>query len=168
MNHKTRGIPKHAPALALAAPPAILIALVLSGQSVPAPAPAATLIPEQPAQPTAAPNAARAQQAIDWVQNWHAPASIASPMLYHAPAAAPAPAPAAVEAPSVLPQFVVKTVMGAGDRVMASINGKVYRVGDQPIPGWTIRAMDAKSKRVDLAGPDGQTISATPAAKPRS
>ncbi len=160
------------PLVALIAPPALFLVLRLLGSAGPATAPAG-VAPQQQEAPlsAAAPQTTNQQRrAMDWLASRPATSDAESPML-HAKHQAEAPPPAPVaETPAPQaddPPFAVKSVMGAGDRVMASINGKVYRVGDEPAPGWKITAMDAKTKRVDLTGPGGKTISVSPPSRTR-
>lgn len=45
---------------------------------------------------------------------------------------------------------------------MASINGRVCRLGDEPAPGWRITAIDPVAKKVEITAPDGRTIEVRP------
>lgn len=48
------------------------------------------------------------------------------------------------------PQLEISSVMGAGDRAFASINGRVYRLGDTVATGWILEAIDAPARRVTI------------------
>jgi hypothetical protein len=39
---------------------------------------------------------------------------------------------------------------------LASVGGKVYRIGDSIVPGYTIRTIDAANQRIEVVGPEGQ------------
>ncbi len=165
MNAATNKRPHATAALALVTPLALLAALRFLGGTGPASAPAASLAP--PIAVPASTSAPTPKQSIAaaWLAAWTPPDQIESPMLHprhEEQAAAPTPTSHAPAPQPTTPQFTVKTIMGSGDRVMASINGKVYRVGGEPAPGWKITAIDAATKRVEITGPARQTLSITP------
>ena len=72
------------------------------------------------------------------------PAELRSPMIH------PEPEPEViVEQPRDVeraadPTFAVTTIMGTGARAIVSINGKAYRLGGQPVPGWKVTAIDVE------------------------
>ncbi|MBL8744830.1 MAG: hypothetical protein JNK58_00585 [Phycisphaerae bacterium] len=171
MKLRTRRRTSAAVVVALLAPILAFAVILFVSQAGPASAPASPAPTVAIAEPTSTLTKEQAR-AASWLASWTRPDRIESPMLYptrrpqEAAPEAPAEAPAAEPAASI-PEFVVKTVMGSGDRAMASINGKVYRVGDEPIPGWKIVSMDSKAKRVELSGPGGRTISIAPQGLPR-
>lgn len=61
--------------------------------------------------------------------------------------------PAIPESP--IAHLVLNSVAGTGDRVMASINNRVYRVGQEPVPGWVVRSIDTKRRTVVLGHSSG-------------
>ena len=78
------------------------------------------------------------------------------------PSTTPQPAPVVDGQPTGL----ALTGMIAGGKEgqsLASINHRVYRVGDAVVPSWRVAAIDTRKRIVTLAGPDGQKMTLTPA-----
>jgi len=147
------------PAMALVGPLAVLFVIrVLLGNG-PMPSPAAT----EPSDPTydlqnAAANTStisltkKQQDALAWLSSHPLPTEFASPM-YHPPASDDSPnlsqeygtekkiAPLAESAH-------LSSVAGMGKRAVASINGRLYRIGDELPNGWTITKIDVVNRQV--------------------
>jgi len=68
-----------------------------------------------------------------------------SPMLEQQAVAA---APEQVKQEDPDPIIEISSVMGAGERTFATINGRVCRTGDTVAPGWTLIRIDAPARRV--------------------
>lgn len=174
-----------APAVAMIAPVLAAAALRFLSDAGPATAPAAivalsesTLDPAANSADAAAAtgpgrepmnvSVSAAIRARQWLSNWTVPPDLTSPMLHpspapeEAPAPAPEIAPAPTPPPAADPTFTVTSILGAGQRAMASINGRVCRIGDEPAPGWRITAIDPVAKKVEIAAPDGRTIGVRP------
>jgi len=109
------------------------------------------------------------RRAMDWLAKWKSPTELASAFNHPlAPKAAdtvdqdqPAP-PVAASPREVVPAFSVSAIMSSNSGGMATVNGKVYRIGDEPAPGWRIRAIDHHRKMVELVGPSNQVIHRSP------
>lgn len=142
----------------------------------PAPPSAQAVVPMNP-QPAssplvAAPTAEQAS-ALAWLAQWRPAPSIATPFFHPAPleeepdepAEPEAPAPVAAQTPD--PVFTVSTIVDAPGGALAVINGKIRRVGDEIVGGWTLAKIDARAKLVDLSSPDGRTIQRAPGPRPR-
>lgn len=63
------------------------------------------------------------------------------------------------ELPAAVPVFSLSSVMGSNDRSMAVINGKLCRVGDRVIEGWTVTAIDREGGRVTVTSTSGEELS---------
>lgn len=63
------------------------------------------------------------------------------------------------ERPAVVPAFSLSSLMGNADRSMAVINGKLRRVGDSVIDGWTVTAIDRDAGRVTVTSASGEELS---------
>ena len=102
------------------------------------------------------------------------PLAVTSPM-DHTPAPVepdqpPTADPADASAPEGTPQesaprmkMQLGAIMGgsAAGAALSVINGRVYRVGDQIEPGWTITAIDSSTLSVEFQGPKQQTFTLT-------
>lgn len=55
------------------------------------------------------------------------------------------------------------SVMGSGSNGLASINGKLYAVGDEPAPGCRIVVIDARGRFVQIELPSGEAFFIRPA-----
>lgn len=157
--------------LELAGPVLALSALKLVLSATPSIAPAAMTQPEvtpPPApMPTAAPTEAQ-MNASAFLDTWSAPESVRNPM-HVPPAPEPTPAPeqpaqpaAATPTAEPQPKFAVGAIAGTPGRAIASINGRVQRVGDVIAPGWTIREIDVAKRRVRVEGPGGGVVELAP------
>lgn len=76
----------------------------------------------------------------------------ASPMRRPAPAAKPTSAPQPAAGPDTSPSDVLtlNAVVGSGTRALASIDNRIYRLGDEPLAGWRIESIEASARRVVL------------------
>jgi hypothetical protein len=50
---------------------------------------------------------------------------------------------------------VLNSIVGKGDRALASIGNHIYRVGAEPMPGWVIESIDATGRMVQLRHTSG-------------
>lgn len=151
------------PLFALLAPIAAFACIRFLSAAGPAAAPASTQALESPVPLKLTQPASPAQQrASEWLSKWSMPPSLSSPMLHEDPEPAdsvPLPvASAPAAAPVIVPEFSVRTIMGTGERGMATINGKPYRLGGEPVPGWRITRIDGAAKIVEITGPDGRPL----------
>lgn len=129
------------------------------------------------------------QRAADWLASRASPASLRSPMDHSEPAAAPPVATRAPEPPrppqgddaptpnagegsepaaraAAAPRLTLTGLLVNGKSRLASINHRIFRVGDTVLPGWRLAAIDSKARSVTLLGPDGQrAVYQTPAPK---
>lgn len=125
-----------------------------------------------PQAPDAAPivkpltNAQHAAQ--NWLRSLDRRVPVQSP-LAHAPAPADAPIirtsepstdhvqqPVASHRPRA--DLTLGAIIGAKDRNLALIGGKIYRAGESIEPGWTIREIDPRAQTVTIEGPAEETI----------
>jgi hypothetical protein len=152
---------RRATVIALVAPVALFGGFRFLADFGPAPAPAA--VPVDVAPPHVPAFNAAQRRAIDWLAAFTLPRDLRSPMIH------PEPEPEQIverprdTEPAADPAFAVKTIMGTGARAIVSINGRAYRLGGQPVPGWRITAIDGPAKRVTLTGPGGRSIELSPA-----
>jgi len=51
----------------------------------------------------------------------------------------------------------LSSVMGKGQRAVALISGRIYRIGDEVREGWTLTAVDVQSRTATLTHGDGRT-----------
>lgn len=144
----------------LSAAPVLVLALVRAvGGSTPASAPAATTAAPTapaphdtftPAQQKALEFAARIKRVVQ-----------ASPMDHLPPEARTSPETKPVEPvrnPEATRTPVVTAIIGSGERARALIDGRVYGIGDELQPGWTVSGIDARSQAVTLNGANGQIM----------
>ena len=123
-------------------------------------------------QPSGLPRLTAAQsRAMDWINTVRTEPMPPSPLLRAKPVA-PAqattvvPSPAAVEAPKVdenkIPEALTKleltSVMRAGGSGAAMINGRMHRIGDVVIPGWTLTDVAFAERRVSLKNEAGLEV----------
>lgn len=81
-----------------------------------------------------------------------------APLLYPKAAAAErAPAPAAAPADPT-PTLTVNSIMAGRGGAMATVNGKLRRVGDEVAPGWKVSAIDPVEGTVTVAHADGREV----------
>jgi hypothetical protein len=162
---------------AMIAPLAIVTALrtFVGGAGV-APADAAAsatapmLEPEAPSAPLGAPSPAhaRALEALLAMRRDpvalspldHPEAPIDAPVdAHHTPA--PTPGDAQRPARSPVADLTLSSIMRSSRTDLAGINGRIYRVGQEVRPGWTVQSIDADASRVVLKGPEQQTFTLT-------
>lgn len=120
-------------------------------QANPDPSPAAA----KPAEPLT--DAQR--RALAWIDegNWKNALS-RSPM--HAPDAA---RPSPIVEVDGTPRIVVPTlrlggIVSRGSEAIASINNRLFTVGDEPAHGWRIERIDQAARLVLFRGPDGRAV----------
>lgn len=78
---------------------------------------------------------------------------------------APAPAPAVAAAPvDDTPKLTLTGVLGSGSQSLATIDHRVYKVGAQVVPGWTLAQIDGRKRMVVLVHSDGRRLELTSAA----
>lgn len=162
--------------------PALIVQLVRTGLGSAPVATAAAATQPAPAIPqltTAAPPTLTDTQrrALAWVLAQPNTSPIRSPMDFPDPVpvviADPAPAPtvpanATVPAePLITPTFQITGMIGSApnvgiERALASINHRIYRVGDEVSKGWIVHEIDSRNRTVTLHGPDGRVVSVTP------
>lgn len=65
----------------------------------------------------------------------------------------------AAAAPGRVPQFRLTGVIERGNTPLAAINGKVFRVGDEVLPGWTLQAVHGGERSVEIRHDDGRVVS---------
>lgn len=61
----------------------------------------------------------------------------------------------------VLEGIKLSSVFSANEATMASINGKIYRPGQEVRPGVTIKSIDARARKVTLELSDGREVELT-------
>lgn len=87
-----------------------------------------------------------------------------APLVY--PKAAPVEAASAAAAPvDPGPAISVNSIMAGRGGAMATVNGKLRRVGDEVAPGWKITAIDAGAGTVTVLHADGREIVASRAGR---
>lgn len=111
--------------------------------------------------------------AAKWVQETVRPGTLAalvSPMDHPPPPDPSAPPPTKVATPTETPaptrtvarrptgKLALSSVISGEGGVMASINGKIYRIGDAVDTGWSITAIDPRGMVVTITGPEGHTV----------
>ncbi|MCC7389343.1 MAG: hypothetical protein IT431_11295 [Phycisphaerales bacterium] len=52
--------------------------------------------------------------------------------------------------------LALSSVMGTGPRGIASISGRIYRLGEEIIAGWTLTAVDVRNRTATLTNTDGR------------
>lgn len=123
----------------------------------------------------AKPLTAAQTKAAQWLASRTVALNLRSPMDMPDPVA-PTPMPEPVvkvpEAPTPAPKdddtphhLVLTSILGgAGEssRSLASINHRIYRVGDEVAPGWRLSAIDSKKREIVLSNSDGRSLTLTP------
>lgn len=66
------------------------------------------------------------------------------------------PTPALKPAPT--PKFIVSSVVLGSRQALATINGKLRRIGDEIEPGWTLEAIDKARDEIVIASDDGRRV----------
>lgn len=102
----------------------------------------------------------RQAAALEYLKTVERGPSLRSPM------ATPAPPPVQTDPGGLvtpLPQpedpresLTLTSVVGKGDRAIASISGRIYRVGDDLADGWQIATIDVAHRQVVLTNQDGR------------
>lgn len=151
------------PIAAIAAPLLTVIGARVMLSAGPAEAPAADLpdqfLPSDQAGPVAPAATLTPQQAAaaEFARSIAARADIVSPMVQPKPeeSAPPTRTVASTTTRPVDPRelLVLNSIVGTGDRAIASIDNRLYRVGDEPLPGWTIELIDTAGRRLVLRHP---------------
>lgn len=161
--------------------PVLLVQLVRAGLgSSPASAVAATdagaAASSAPAVP-AKPLSQAQQKALSWIAAQPNTSPLRSPMdrpdpqpvIVHEPTPPPVEPLLApiVTQPFVMPTFNITGIIGVVssdgiEQALASINHRVYRVGDEVVKGWIVFDIDSRNRTVTLHGPDGRVITLSP------
>lgn len=103
---------------------------------------------------------AEQERALAWIRSMPQ-ADLHSPML-HPPAsralqtADPSPEPDA--APNVVSGLKLVGVLGNGENAIATIGGRVYRIGDEVRPGIKLKSVDARAGAAELEMSDGSVV----------
>ena len=87
-----------------------------------------------------------------------------APLVYPKPAPTEAPSVAAAAADPA-PAISVNSIMAGRGGAIATVNGKLRRVGDEVAPGWKITAIDAGAGTVTVRHADGREIVASRAGR---
>ena len=136
-----------------------------SGASAAMPTDADPVIP-----PTTTPKLSKEQQAANaWARGVQIAMDLHSPMDHGEPkaaveTAAPTPTNPTPRQPEVDPvatiasKLAVGAIFGGRGGQMATINGRVFGVGEEPAPGWRIEKIDLRSGVVTLNGPSDKTV----------
>ncbi len=181
MNRPNRARRRLLPAAALVAPVAVVMLMRLLGTGYPAhsvaavPDPAPAAAPTEPTAPPAPLLASKAE--VDRALAWLATHRLGiggkkiarSPMDFEpaAPVAAPqapapvAPAPTAARATRPTGPVNLSSVMAIEGGALATINGRIVRVGDTLEPGWTVLEIDPRGLCVLIQGPDERRLALT-------
>ncbi len=149
--------------IAAGAAPVVLL-LLISGSSGPASTSAMSVQTNTPTAPIAAPAKALSPEQArvrEFVRGITLEPPMPSPMDHPSlhPVEVVEPRPDA-GGPRTVPNdplsaLRVTSIVGNNEGGLALINGKVYKLGEQPTPGITIREIDARLNTVTLELPDG-------------
>jgi hypothetical protein len=130
-------------------------------------------VPVPPAAKAPAPLTPDQSRALEWLRAAGKGAAVRSPMEAAAPRTpepvvertpepiVETPPTVAVKEPLPVPRVSLTTILNRPDDAggaIAAINSKIYRVGDQVAPGWTLTAIDRDQWTVTLTCEDGRTI----------
>ncbi len=145
---------------------AVQVARLLAGGG---PGHAAAAVPQvvvvaTPATPAVAPIELTAEQtrALEWLTlRREQQTTLRSPIDVHVPQVREAVAQPAVEDEAPLPKLRLGGVVSRGQDTVASINNRLFAVGDEPVQGWTIGAIDSQTRAVTLERFDGQRFELT-------
>lgn len=133
-------------------------------QAAAAAAPAAETPGSNPTAQPAAPAALtdEQQRAIQWLAEIEArEATVRSPMNVPEPPVSTTPAPVMPANEPAMPKLRLGGVVSRGADSVASINSRLFAVGDEPAEGWTIQAIDGAKRAVRLQRIDGKRIELT-------
>lgn len=99
---------------------------------------------------------------VDAARRWldQLPQVQASPFAAVAPTA-PAPEHPAEQAPPSVDGFRLGGVFSSSKDSVATINGRLYRVGDEVVPGATLDSIDARQRKATIRFAGGRTITLT-------
>ena len=135
-----------------------------------APAQTSTNAPEAPpgrVDPEPTPASPAQRRAAAWAESHGPTGDLRSPM-DHADGAVvktaePAAAPAGPDPDprDDQPELTLSAVMGGEGGSLAAINSHVYRMGDEPAPGWKIAEIDVRERTVTIRHTDGRTMKLT-------
>lgn len=116
------------------------------------------------ARPVLKPTAAQ-EKALAWIAKQDrtrvrdpfapAPVAAADPVLHVQPLHVPEPEP---EVREIAPAMELTGVMDGQRGPLASINRKIFRLGDEVAPGWTLESVDAREKSVIVRSALGNTL----------
>jgi hypothetical protein len=171
---------EHLLLLALAAAPAVVVqGLRLTDLTSPrvASATGATPVVAAADSPVGAPSAAQKQAAL-WIASMDdkplrdpfiAPATPEPSDDSNTTQVVTAPDQTGPIATSRVPQFRLTGVIERGQKPLAAINGKVYRVGEEVAPGWTLTSVHGGERSVEIRHADGRlvTVRVQPVEVPR-
>lgn len=119
-----------------------------------------------PATPTPPPVTDQMRKAAQWLES-RGPLKIRRSPMDHVARVRPVapltpdpvePQPAPTSAKRPVNKLVLSAIVGGKNSNMASINGKVFHLGDDVEPGWTIIAIHPRRMVVVLSGPEGQVL----------
>ncbi len=133
----------------LAGPPPIAIVVQVKGPALAA-APAASAKPLTPEQ----------LKAAEWVRAMPEKLELATPLNH--PTEVVKPVQVTVESPKVAPSdptagLKLSSIMGRGTDQIASISGKIHRIGDEVRPGLKLTAIDAATSTITLTDAAGKS-----------
>lgn len=102
------------------------------------------------------------RRALAWLATIEArPGMLRSPMCVTEPPAAAAPTTIAPVEELPLPTLRLGGVVSRGKDSVASINSRLFAVGDEPAEGWLIQSIDGAKRSVHLRRFDGKRIELT-------
>lgn len=152
--------------------PLALVVVMRSDRPEPiAPPPAAVLVSAALMAESGAPAPMSDDQrlALEWLAARDRDAAMVSPMDHPTPrpvrpvavaepeAVTPADEPEAGAEVSPLEGFKLTAIVGTSDGGLASINGRVYRIGDELAAGWRISEIDVQAQTVTATNEDGRS-----------
>lgn len=70
----------------------------------------------------------------------------------------PVPVPTPHAGPDPLKALAVTAIMTGDEGSLATINGKVYRLGASPLEGWTVTLIDPDQRLVKVTGANGSVV----------
>jgi hypothetical protein len=142
----------------VAAPVAIYLFLKVTIGLGPSPSPAQPADPTAslpPPPPPAVPLTAEQTRALEWLASLRIDATLPSPLEHAEVVHQDVPEAPVVPEVDPLEGLRLSALMGSGASQIASISGKIYRIGDTVVPGFTVRTIDTAGQRVELVAPDG-------------
>ncbi len=106
------------------------------------------------------------QAARQWCASLDFDAMILSPLDHPDPVGDEGPVEPGVDpidlGPESAPRLVLTAVVAGSNGAVAFIEGRVFRVGDEVAPGWSVESIDARSRRVVIVGEGDAEIVLTP------